>query len=211
MKPCIIGIVFKAGKILLNLDFSQSVQGYNVKVPNGFVVLRRVSCSHQHKALRNLMHTEGLILKKLQHGRRQCLRHRIDFIQKEDSFGNAGLFNLFINGGHNLRHGIFRNGNLSVSIHFLGNIRQSDGRLSGMVGNGIGNQIDSQLLCHLLHDSGFSDSRRSHQEQRSLPFHRNFIATGGILLMIGLHRPFDFFFCFFYIHKVLLIVSSLFY
>ena len=157
------------------------------------------------------MHTEGLILKKLQHGRRQCLRHRIDFIQKEDSFGNAGLFNLFINGGHNLRHGIFRNGNLSVSIHFLGNIRQSDGRLSGMVGNGIGNQIDSQFLCHLLHDSGFSDSRRSHQEQRSLPFHRNFIATGGILLVIGLHRPFDFFFCFFYIHKVLLIVSSLFY
>ena len=139
MKPCIIGIVFKAGKILLNLNFSQSVQGYNVKVPNGFVVLRRVSCSHQHKALRNLMHTEGLILKKLQHGGRQSLRHRIDFIQEKNPFGNAGFFNLFINGSHNLRHGIFRNGNLSVSIHFFGNIRQSDGGLSGMVGNGIGN------------------------------------------------------------------------
>ena len=162
MNPCIVGIVFKAGKVLLNLDFSQSVHSYNVKIPNRFVVLRRVSCSHQYKALRNLMHTKGLVLKKLQHSGRQSLRHRIDFIQEKNPFGNAGLFDLLIDGGHNLRHGIFGNRNLSIPILFFGDIGQSNGGLSGVVGNGVGNQIDSQLLCHLLHNSGFSYSGRTH-------------------------------------------------
>ena len=81
-----IGILSPRIKIRLHLDLFHTIHGHHIKFPDGFVVFRRISCSHDQPALRNLMASEGFALEKLQHGRGQRLGNAVDLINKKDSF-----------------------------------------------------------------------------------------------------------------------------
>lgn len=67
------------------------------------------------------------------------------------------------------------------------NNRQTEGRLSCMVGHGVGNKVYASFLSYLLHDSGLTDTRCAKQEHRSLMFYANSIIAKFVFNEIGLY------------------------
>ena len=78
---------------------------------------------------------------------------------------------------------------------------QADGTLPGMVGNGIGDQIDPALQGYLLHNGGLADAGRADHQDGPLPFDRNLICACFILFQIGFDGVDDFLLCLFDIHS----------
>ena len=185
----------------LYLKLSHAVQGYNVKLPDRLVVLRRIACCHNDPPLRHFMGSEGFVLQKLEHGRRQCLGHTVDLIHKKDSFFFAGVLHAFVDGCDDLAHGVFGD------IHFLAAIisgddfRQSYRALTGMMGDGIGHEPNLAFLCDLLHNGCFADSRRSHQKDWPLAHQRIDVPTLFVFSQISQKGMLNLIFCFFYIHR----------
>ena len=150
------------------INLTYTIQCHNVKFPDRFIIFRWISRSHNHPSVRHLMTSKGLILQKLQHGRCQCLRCTVDLINKENAFFLSGLFHTCINRIDNLTHGIFCYAHFFSVIYFFPNSRKTNRTLSGMVRNGIRNQSYLIFFCHLFHNCSFSNSRRSHQKNRTL-------------------------------------------
>ena len=69
----------------LHIDHLHTVQCHNIKVADRFVVLRRISGGNNDPALRHLLVSEGLALKKLQHRRGKCLGYAVDLIDEQYS------------------------------------------------------------------------------------------------------------------------------
>ena len=196
-----VGIFLPNLEVLQDVDPLYAVQSYDIKIPDRLVVLRRISRSHDDKALRHTMGTKGLVLQELQHGGCQCLRHAVYLIQEQYSLLHPGTLNLIIDRRNDLGHGVLGNRILLPAIALLTYIRKSDGRLPGMMRDGIGHQVNVKLLRNLLHDGSFSYSGRSHEEHRSLFFHRNPVGSGLILHKISLYCIYNFLFRFFDVHN----------
>ena len=113
---------------------------------------------------------------------------------------NAALFHHLIDRGNDLAHGVLRHVVLHPLILSVGDKGKPQGRLPGVVGHGVGDQRDPQLLRHLLHDGGLSDSRRAQQKDRTLSDKGNPISALLVLFQINLHRILDIFFCLADIH-----------
>ena len=193
--PCVI--------ICFHFQHFQTVHGYDIKLTDGTVKLRRVSCGCNHPALRNLVFSKGFVLQKLQHGRSQCLRHTVDLIQKQNSLCFSRHFHGFVYRCHDLTHGVFRYVKLCSAIVFVTDKRQAKRTLSCVMRHGIGHQCDIHLLCDLLHNSSFSDTRRAKQKYRSLTFNRNAVISVLIFHQINANGLFNLFLCFLYIHVCL--------
>ena len=104
--PCLIGIFFPDSEIFPHIDLLYPVQSHHVKVPDRFIVLRRISRSHNDPAGRHLLVSEGLALEELEHGRSQSLRNTVDLIDKQDSLPDSRSFHFVIHGSDNLAHSI---------------------------------------------------------------------------------------------------------
>ena len=94
--------------IFFHFDLLDSIQCHNVKITHRLIIFRRISCSYNDPSFRNLLISERLTLKKLQHGRSQSLRHAVDLINKENTFFHTGLLYFLVDGSNDLTHGVFR-------------------------------------------------------------------------------------------------------
>ena len=110
------GIFLKGLEILLDVDPAQPVQGHDVEIPHGFIVLGRIARGHDDKAVRDPVGAEGLVLEKLQHGRRQRLGDAVDLIQKKDALLHARSLDLVIHGRDDLAHRILGDGVLPSPV-----------------------------------------------------------------------------------------------
>ena len=108
------------------------------------------------------MGAEGFVLQKLQHGGRQGIRDAVDFVQEQNSLPAVGSLHGVINRCNDLAHGISGHGDRFGPIGLLVDLGQADGTLAGVMGHGVGNQTDVQLLGNLFHDGRFSDAGRAH-------------------------------------------------
>ena len=154
--------------IRLHLNFLYTVQGNHVEFPNGFVVLRRVSCCHDNPALGNWVIAEGLALKKLKHGRGQSLGYTVDFVDEQNSLAQTCFFHFLINRSYDFAHSILGNRFLlAAKLHFRDK-GQSDGALARVVGDGISYQTHAALSGYLLHDLSLADTWRAQQQNRAL-------------------------------------------
>ena len=201
MQLTLSGVFLPDTVISLHINSADTIQGYHIKLSDRFVVLRRVSGCHNDPAFRDLLITKHFPLQKLQHGRRQCLRHTVDLIDKKDSLVKPGLLHPAVYTGNDLTHRVFGDGICLSSIRGFPDKRQSNRTLSGMMSNIIGNQSDLTLSGNLLHDLRFTDSGRSDQKDRSLAKRRNTIIPQIILIQICLYGMFNFIFCFFNVHR----------
>ena len=127
------------------------------------------------------MGSEGLTLQKLEHGRRQCLRHAVDLIDKQDSLPQPCGLDLVINGCHDLAHGIFRHRHPAGVVDLFLDKGKSDGALSGVMSDGVSHQPDLALLGDLLHDLGLAHTWRADQQHRSLPDRRDLVSPVPVL------------------------------
>ena len=191
-------------KICLHINLFDAVQGRNIEFPHGFIVFRRVSCRHDDPAIRDLMISESLILQKLQHGRSQRLGNAVDLIDEEKSLGESCVLDLIVDRRNDLAHGIFRHMDILPAVSLLRDKRETDGTLSRMVRDRVGDETDSALPRHLLHDLGLSDSWRTDEQHRALPHGRDLVFPVCVLRQIHLYRIFNFLFCTLDVHIFLL-------
>ena len=182
VKPLLSGIFLPCLIIRLHLQYLEPVHGNHVKLPHRFVILRRVSRRHNHPPFGHTVTAKYLVLQKLKHGRGKGFRHTVDLIQKQNSLPDTALFHHLVNGSNDLAHGIFGHIIGHALIFPVGNKGKPQGRLSGMMGHGIRNQRNPQLLSHLLHNRRLTDSRRPQQKNRPLADHRNPVLSELILL-----------------------------
>ena len=194
MDPGLYRVLPERLVIRLHLDLLDPVQSHHVKIPDGFVVFRRISRGHDHPALGNGMISEGLALQELQHGRGQRLGHAVDLVDKKDALPQARLFHLFIDRGHDLAHGVLCDRLFLSPVFPLRDEGKADGALARMVGDGVGYQADAAFPCDLLHDLRLADARSSQKQYGPLPDDRDLISAVRILQKIGFHRVFDFLF-----------------
>ena len=200
MDTCTVGIFFPHAEIFLHVNPADPVKSHHVKLPDRFIVLRRIACCYNDPALGHRLIAEGLALQKLQHGGRKRLRHTVDFINKKDSLLYLRLLHPVIHRGYDLTHGIFCHGMELPAVFLLPDKRQPHGTLPGVVGNGIGYQVDLTFPGDLLHDLCLSDSRRAHQQNGALPDGRNAVFSIGVLDQICLYSVLDLLFCSFNVH-----------
>ncbi len=194
------GIAAPGLQILFDVDFPDPVQGYNVEIAYGFVVLRRVACGDNDKAVREAVRSEGFVLEKLQHGRSEGFRDAVDLVQKQDSFRNAASLDLVVDGGNDFAHGILGDRCLFPAVGVLLQKGQADGALPRVMRDGIGNKVDAAGGSGLLHDGGLADAGRSDEKERTLFFYRNDVFAGGISAGICFYCADDFFFGFLNVH-----------
>ena len=168
-------------KIRLYRDLFDAVQGHYVKLPDGFIVFRRISRGCDDPAFRHLMAAEGLALQKLQHGGSQGLGHTVDLIDKQNPLFKPRIPDPVVNRRHDLAHGILCYRIFLPSIDLMFNKRQTHGALSCMMSNGIGHQAQLTFPGNLLHDLCLSHSRRPDQKHRSLPDGGDHIFSAVIL------------------------------
>ena len=179
--PRLIGIFFPDAEIFPDVDLLYPVQSHHVKVPDRFIVLRRISRSHNDPAGRHLLVSESLALEELEHGGSQSLRNAVDLINKQDPLPDSRSFHFVIHGSDDLAHSILGDRPGLSPVAFLLNERQSYSALPGMVGNSIRHQVNSAFSGCLLHDLSLADPRRSHKQDWSLPYGRDTVISVIIL------------------------------
>ena len=86
---------------------------------------------------------------------------------------------------------------------------QAYGALPGVVGNCVSNQGNAAFLCNLLHNLGFADAGRAHQQDGPLPDCRDQGRAGVIGGQVGAHSILDFLFGAFDIHSTILLTAAL--
>ena len=189
-------------------DLLDTIQCNNIKITDGFVVFRWITCCYDHPAFWNFMISKSFALQKLQHRRSQCLWNTVNLIDKQNSFSKSGFSHTVINARHNLTHRVLCRWIFPASIFFLRDKWKTDRTLSGVMCDRISDQCHTTLSSCLFHDLCLSDSRCSQKKYRSLmyPWYHIFIIL--VFQKIRLYSIYDFLFCLFNIHNALL--SSLF-
>ena len=79
-------IFFPHRKISFNPHPAHAVQCHHVKFAHRFIVLRRISCRYNDPSFRHCLIAKCLALQKLEHRRRERLRHAIDLVDKKNPF-----------------------------------------------------------------------------------------------------------------------------
>ena len=196
----LVGVALPGVDIRGDVEALHTVEGHDVEVAHGAVVLRRVAGGDDHEAVRDLMGAEGLVLQELQHHRGEGLGHAVDLVEEEDAFVDAGALDLLIDCGDDLGHGVLGDGVLLAAEIALRDEREADRGLARVVRDGVRHEVDAQLGRDLLHDGGLADARRAHEEHRALLLDRDPVGAGLVLQEIGADRVDDFLFCFDDVH-----------
>ena len=200
MDTLFVGVFFPHPIVRFHIDPLQPIPGDNIKFTDGVIELRRIACGNHNPALGNPVTTENLVLQKLQHGRRQGFGHAVDLIQKQNAFLQAGFLHHIVNRGNDFRHCVLRHAVFPAAVSLVGNKRQTQCGLTGMMGHGVADQTHSQFTGHLFHNGGLTDTGRAHKENRPLPFNGDSIITVSILGKICLHGIVNLFFGLLNIH-----------
>lgn len=177
------------GIAFLDLQQPHTIHRGRVEEPRGLVVLRWISGSGDHPALRQAMRAELLALQQLEHGRHQRLRDAVDLIQEEDPAIRSGLLHPVVDGSEYFAHGILRRGAGLSAVLLLPNERQSERALSRVVRHGVRDQSDVHFVRKLRQDCRLADARRPHQQRRPLMQHRNAQLTVLRPFRVGQHHP----------------------
>ena len=148
------------------------------------------------------MRAKCFCLQKLQHGRRQCFRYAVDFVDEQDAFFQPCFFHFVIYCPDDFTHGVFCDSIFLAAVVFVADEGQPHGALTGVVGDAVCHQPHAAFPCHLFHDGSFADTRRTHEQQGTLPHHRDFIFSVSILCQISGNGMLDFFLCLFDIHSI---------
>ena len=197
----LIGILLPHPKVRLHINALDTVQGHHVKLPDGFVILRRIAGSRDDPALRYLVASKCLALEELKHGRRQCLGNAVDLIDEQYAFLKSAVLNFIINGRHDLAHGILCHRVFPASKHFPVYKGKSHRALSCVVGDGICHQPNPALPGYLFHDLGLTHAGRPNQKNRPLTDGGNHILPIIILQKICLYGVLNLFLCPLNIHE----------
>ena len=194
------GVVLPDRQIRLNVHPADAVEGDNIEIADGFIVLRRVACRHDDPARRHGLIAEGLALQKLQHGGGQRLGDTVDLVDEEDALFQAGGLHLGVDAGDDLAHGVFRHRDVPASVVSLADEGQAHGALAGVVGDGIGHQRHAALPRRLLHHLRLADARRPHQQDGALADGGDGVLAQSVLGEIGSDGMLDLFFGSFDVH-----------
>ena len=201
MQPMCAGVFLPDGQIRLNVNAAHTIQRHEVKIPHALVVLRRVARCHNDPACRDGLIAEGFALKELQHGRSQRFGHTVDFVNEKNSVFHPGLLHLFIDACDDFTHRVLRHAAVLAVIAALTDKRKPHGALSCMVGDCVGHERDAAFLCNLLHNLGFANARRAHQQNGTLTDGRNQRFTGVVHRKIGFDGLLNLLFGSFDIHR----------
>ena len=201
MQTFCTGIFFPYIKIRFNINPFDTIQGDDVKFSGRFVIFNRISGCSDDPAGRNGMGTKRFILQKLQHCWNQSFRNTVDLVDKKNSFLASGLFDFFINRGNDFTHGVFCYGIFSALEVLFYDYGQSDSTLASMMGDRVGDKVDSTFSGSLFHDRCFSDTGRTDQEERTLTDSRHKKAAFCVFVCINLYGMEKFLFCIFDIHR----------
>ena len=96
------GILHPHINICLDIHPPYTVQCYNIKLPDRFIIFRRISCCRDQPSFRHAVTSEGLVLKELQHSGCKCLGDTVDLINKKDSLLLPGTFHTIIHRSNDL-------------------------------------------------------------------------------------------------------------
>ena len=179
------GVLLPDSEVLPYVDALHPVQGHHVEVPDGAVILRRISGGGDEPALRQPLVAKGLALEELEHHGGQGLGDAVDFVQEEDAFLEAGFLHQLIDGGQNLAHGVLGDGEFLSAVDAFFNEGQAHGALAGVMGDGVGHQAHAGFRGHLLHDLGFAHAGGAHQQDGPLADGGNQVIPQGVLGQIG--------------------------
>ncbi len=189
--------------IFPHINAFESVKCHNIEIADRFVILRRIACRDNDPSGGHVMTAKRFALQKLQHSRRERFRNAVDFINKQNALLQAGFFDFIVHRCDNLAHGVLGDCHFFSAVLALGQIGETDGALAGVMRDGIRNQADAACAGSLLHDSGFADARRAHEQNRALMHGRNQILSVLILCQICLDGSDNFLFCTQNIHNIL--------
>ena len=154
--------------VRLDIDFAQTVKRHDVELVHRAVVLGRVARTHDDPSFRHLMFAERLELQELEHRGIQRLRNAVDLVEEQDALAQPRALHVIVNRRDDLRHRVLG------CIEFLPlefpmlDMGKAERALARMMCHGVRHDADAQLAGDLLHDGGLADSRRAHQENRSL-------------------------------------------
>ena len=112
----------------------------------------------------------------------------------------AGLLHLVIHAGNDLAHCVLRYAAVRAAKIAVADKWQAHGALAGVVGDGVCHQRNAAFLRDLLHDLGFANARRAHQQNRPLADGRNQRGAGIVHGKVCLDRVFNFLFGAFDVH-----------
>ena len=196
------GVVLPHRQVGLDIHAAHAVKGYDVKIPDGFVVLRRVACRHDDPARRHSLIAKGLALQKLQHGGGQRLGHAVDLVDEQNALRKAGGLHFSVDAGNDLTHGVLGHRHVLIAVVALPDKGQTHGALAGVVGDGVGHQCHPALPGHLLHHLRFANTRRAHQQDGALPDGGNGVFAQRILGKVSFYGMLDLFFGTFDIHNI---------
>ena len=194
------GILLPDGKVRLNINAAYTVQCDKVKIPHALVVLRRIAGGNNHPAGGHSLVAKGFALQKLQHGGSQCFGYTVDLVNKQNTVFQAGLLHLVIHAGNDLAHCVLRYAAVRAAKIAVADKWQAHGALAGVVGDGVCHQRNAAFLRDLLHDLGFANARRAHQQNRPLADGRNQRGAGIVHGKVCLDRVFNFLFGAFDVH-----------
>ena len=166
------GIFLPYLKIRLHVYVFDSVQRGHIHLADGLVVFGRIACRYYEPVFRYGHIAETLVLKQLEHDRRQGLRHAVYLVEEQYAASFSRHIHVIVYGCHYLAHRILSYRKGSASVFLMGYVRKTYGALPCVVGHGIGNQSAAFFLCDLLHDGSLSYARRPYEENWALFFHR---------------------------------------
>ena len=196
------GVVLPHRQVGLDIHATHAVKGDDVKIPDGFVVLRRVACRHDDPARRHSLIAKGLALQKLQHGGGQRLGHAVDLVDEQNALRKAGGLHFSVDAGNDLAHGVLGHRHVLIAVVALPDKGQTHGALAGVVGDGVGHQRHPALPGYLLHHLRFANARRAHQQDGALPDGGNGVFAQRILSKVSFYGMLDLFFGTFDIHNI---------
>ena len=185
------GIFLPDGQVSLHVHALDPVQRDDVELPHALVVLGRVARGGDDPALGHFLVAEGFALQKLQHGGGQRLGDTVDLVDEQNALRKAGVLHALVHAGDDLAHGVLGDGHGFAAVLPLLDHGQAHGALAGVVGDGIGHQGHPLLPGNLLHDLGFSDAWRAHQQNGPLANGGNGILAVLVPAEIGPDRVGD--------------------
>ena len=194
------GVAHPRIEVGLDVELAQAVEGHDVEIVHGLVVLGRIARAHDDPALGNMVAPERLELQELQHRGVQRLGHAVDLVEEQDAAVMARTLHVVVHRGDDLAHGVFGHVEFLVAECAVHDEGQAERALPRVVRHGIRDEPDSQLLGHLRHDGRLPDTGRAEQEDGALRLHGDDVGARIVDGQVLVDGVLDLLFCFGDVH-----------
>ena len=201
VNACIVSILHPDRQNSFAVNSLETVPCSHIEFNNRSVVLRRVTSGNDYPSRRDLMQTEDLVLKELQHDRCKRCRYAVDFIEEQDTLTDTCVFHCVVDVCDDLTHRILGYLLILTDIVSGNDVWKTHCRFSGLVSHRVGDKVKTCFLSDLLHDSGLTDTRCAQQEYRTLVLDADLVVAELIFDKISCYGVLDLILCFFYVHN----------